>query len=588
MLRSFAILMSVSVLLICAGSGNAADLLVPSQYTTIADAISAAVDGDVVIVADGTYTGDGNRDIYFYGKAITVRSENGPAACIIDCQGTTRAFYLDHDEENAAIDGFTIINGSKTGGGVHGNGAAIYCRTGCATISNCIITNCTATTDIIRSQSGSGVIGNCVIVGNSGVGISCVAGSKTITNCVIADNNNFGIFASTSSVIVRNSIVRDNNFGDILLSDGSMNVSYSNIEGGYTGLGNVDVDPGFVAAGYWNDSGTPADETDDVWVMGDYHLAVTSNSIDAGDPAFSAEENATDIAGNSRVINGFVDLGAYEYGTDIGEEIVVTKMTIKAGRTRSDTAPTDSFDISAEFDATGIDFSSITTADIRIGPYEESLAIADFTQMGNRAIYNYRGSTGAINSARIDAVNGTVRIKAQNIDLTGLTAPVPVSVELGSHFGYGVAEDEDADDVINGTKNVPVQLLSGYADALVLSKARVTGNDTIATVTVQGYITVMDDSGSLVDNEMTIDIAAIALTIPAVDGFCQKGTTRNYSYKGAAPSDGSAYVATAAFNFDKCTFKLVIKNLDISAQTSPMDMRITFNPFSKLLQGIAY
>ena len=33
------------------------------------------------------YSGDGNLEIDFQGKAITVRSENGPAGCIIDCRG---------------------------------------------------------------------------------------------------------------------------------------------------------------------------------------------------------------------------------------------------------------------------------------------------------------------------------------------------------------------------------------------------------------------------------------------------------------------------------------------------------------------
>ncbi len=41
-----------------------------------------------MLVADGIYTGEGNRDIDFLGKAITVRSENGPESCIIDCQGS--------------------------------------------------------------------------------------------------------------------------------------------------------------------------------------------------------------------------------------------------------------------------------------------------------------------------------------------------------------------------------------------------------------------------------------------------------------------------------------------------------------------
>ncbi|MHC5184552.1 MAG: hypothetical protein ACYSPI_09805, partial [Planctomycetota bacterium] len=42
------------------------------DYPTIQAAIDAAVDNDVVVLNPGTYTGDGNRDIVFPGKAITV------------------------------------------------------------------------------------------------------------------------------------------------------------------------------------------------------------------------------------------------------------------------------------------------------------------------------------------------------------------------------------------------------------------------------------------------------------------------------------------------------------------------------------
>jgi hypothetical protein len=129
------------------GRAGATERLVPTQYPTIQAAIDASADGDVVIVADGVYTGTGNRDIDFGGKALTVRSENGPESCIIDCQATHsnphRGFYFHQNESCAcAVEGFTIQNGfaPDEGGYIQHAGGAILCRDNAnPTIRNCIL-----------------------------------------------------------------------------------------------------------------------------------------------------------------------------------------------------------------------------------------------------------------------------------------------------------------------------------------------------------------------------------------------------------------------------------------------------------------
>ncbi len=59
------------------------------DYPTIQLAVDAVVDGDIIELTPGTFTGDGNRDVDYLGRAITIRSQSGdPAGCVIDCEGT--------------------------------------------------------------------------------------------------------------------------------------------------------------------------------------------------------------------------------------------------------------------------------------------------------------------------------------------------------------------------------------------------------------------------------------------------------------------------------------------------------------------
>jgi subtilisin family serine protease len=156
-----------SVTIVTHGLGNF--ITVPVPYSTIQAAIDAASDNDIVEVRPGTYTGNGNRDLDFLGKAIVVRSVNPDdsnvvAATIIDCQGNAddphRGFAFSNGEgPNSILAGFTIKNGWQEGdpgnfptlpgengdSGGDASGGGIICIGGSSpTIRNCVITDCVA------------------------------------------------------------------------------------------------------------------------------------------------------------------------------------------------------------------------------------------------------------------------------------------------------------------------------------------------------------------------------------------------------------------------------------------------------------
>lgn len=144
------------------GTGTAGD---PFRY--IQDAIDAAIDGDVIVVRAGTYTGAKNRNIDFRGKAITLRSENGPETCVIDCQHAGRGFYFHTEEDsNSVLDGFIISDGNSA------DGAGLYCYESGPTVRNCIITGNHASSTgggILCTHYSSPTISNNIIIANSGV-----------------------------------------------------------------------------------------------------------------------------------------------------------------------------------------------------------------------------------------------------------------------------------------------------------------------------------------------------------------------------------------------------------------------------------
>jgi len=342
---------------------------VPEQFPTIQDGIDHAAEGGSVVVADGLYTGTGNRNIDFKGKAITLSSQNGPANCVIDCQGTyelaQRGFHFQSGEnETSVLDGFTVINASG-----EWRSEAVYCDKSGPTIRNCriidnpgggircedqsspLISHCLISGNggyagVTCMESSSPTIANCVIGSNDQYlqsrGICCDRSRPTIINCTIVANYNYAIDCDYyTHAVVKNCIIREN---AIELDGGSeAEVTYSNVQGGYLGVGNIDTDPCFAAPGHWEDPcDTPEQSWDDVWVDSDYHLKsragrwdpnegrwtiddVTSPCIDAGDPM-------SPIGYEPFPNGGIINMGAYGgtseasksyFGEPVCETIVV-------------------------------------------------------------------------------------------------------------------------------------------------------------------------------------------------------------------------------------------------------------------------
>ena len=287
-------------------------------FATIQHGIDVAEESYTVLVHPGTYV----ENLKVNVRNITLKSADGAEKTVIDGnrQGTVLAMK---DVEEAVIDGFTITNGDGQGplGGLF-----YYIGPGGVSILNStpIIKNLIVTDNV--SHDGGGVscslgasptlinvqvtnntsdVGGGIYIDGIGDGVC----NMTLQNVTVTDNHSLyemggGLFSHSLGKLNAVNSVLWNNTPDNIHTWGTpeFNIIYSDMQDGWDGEGNINMDPLF------------ADAT-----TGDYHLSADSPCIDAGTPDDAPE---TDLEGNERL--ALPDMGAYESVATCPAELSVT------------------------------------------------------------------------------------------------------------------------------------------------------------------------------------------------------------------------------------------------------------------------
>jgi len=240
------------------------------------------------------------------------RASSGGGMSVLDESSPTISY--------CTFSGNTASNGN--GGGIFVNGSVLF------TINHCTFHNNSA---LIGGAMrifylSSVVMNNCTFSGNTATGDYLGGGGlfinsrslASINNCTFIGNYASGYYSSGAAIntsdypmTIKNSIFWGNKRRGSIVSNieggGAADVSYSDVEGGYTGTNNINQDPLFVNQ---ND----LDGADNIFGTADDGLALQNCS-----PAMNVGNNAdvplgisTDITGAARIHNTTVDMGAYE------------------------------------------------------------------------------------------------------------------------------------------------------------------------------------------------------------------------------------------------------------------------------------
>lgn len=293
---------------------------------------SAPFDGSAVITTTLFARNDSNGSSGFHsGGALYVKNVT---AQVKGCEfrenfaKTAGGALYNEGDETTYTDCLFVDNATAFVGGAAYENAMATCYTNCRFLGNTAFRG-----GVSWFVLGSVTYTNCLFSGNSAVDNAVLrvqTFTATLINCTLSENHATGSWGgiqqqSSGHTTVVNSILWGNTDTDPntttvdeqIFSDpgGTLDVTYSCVQGGITGTGNINADPLFLAPDSYGDfrlatAGRPA------------CLSTTSPCIDKG---FDDEAGGTtDLDGAPRILGDFVDMGAYECNTKCNDNDACT------------------------------------------------------------------------------------------------------------------------------------------------------------------------------------------------------------------------------------------------------------------------
>ena len=333
-----------------------------NAFTSLQSALAAAVSGDEIWVAAGTYKPTDTRSASFllkdavgiyggFAGTETLRSQRDPSVNVTILSGDIGTVGSNADNSyhvvtadstvtsTAVLDGFTVTGGNANGPSASNQdrGGGMWVNTGSPTVSHCIFTGNSATEKGggIRVTTGSPAIDGCTFLSNSGGagggGIGAGSGSAftvknsifrgnstvstggagletasgvTAINCVFQSNSGNGVLYIVGGAVINSTFTGNSSYGVAFNQDGTVVNSIlwgDAIDEVFIGFGTISVTYSDVGGSGFPGSGNVSANPLFINPAGNnLQLGAGSPAVDAGNNAAVPAGITTDLAGNPR------------------------------------------------------------------------------------------------------------------------------------------------------------------------------------------------------------------------------------------------------------------------------------------------